>query len=123
MLFSEIHSTLFRSEKDTVMARRILNRRELRAELEAAEAQGISRPAETRRSPQSRPESARRPKPVAGPRTRVVWAVCDLGGRPVARFDYPCKAEAEALINDLKAKGKGTHFLRSLKEPISADRE
>jgi hypothetical protein len=51
----------------------------------------------------------------------VVWAVCDLGGRTVAKFDYPRKAEAEACITELKAKGKGTHFLRALKEPISAE--
>jgi hypothetical protein len=49
---------------------------------------------------------------------RIVWAVCDLGGRPVATFEYPCKAEAAALAAQLKAKGRGTHFLRSVKEPI-----
>jgi hypothetical protein len=52
---------------------------------------------------------------------RVVWAVCDLGGRPVAKFDYPCRADAESLIARLKTEGKGTHFLRSLKEPILPD--
>ena len=50
---------------------------------------------------------------------RVVWAVCDVGGRTVKTFDYTCKAEAEACMAELKAKGKGMHFLRSLKEPIS----
>ena len=50
---------------------------------------------------------------------RVVWAVCDLGGRTVATFDYVQKADAETLIVQLKAKGKGEHFLRSLKEPMA----
>jgi len=103
------------------MARRTLNRRELRAEAEAAEAMGLSNQAEPRHSPRPRTEPARRPKPAASPRMRVVWAVCDLGGRPVATFEYACKAEAEALIARLKAQGKGTHFLRSLKEPIQPD--
>ena len=49
---------------------------------------------------------------------RVVWAVCDVGGRTVATFDYPSKAEAEALVARLKAQGKGTHFVRSIKEPM-----
>ena len=49
----------------------------------------------------------------------MVWAVCDVGGRTVATFDYPQKAEAEALIAKLKGQGKGTHFVRSVKEPIS----
>ena len=103
------------------MARRPLNRRELRAAVEAAEALGIKAQAGQPPKPTPRPstEPARRPKPAAGPRMRVVWAVCDLGGRPVATFEYPQKAEAEALIAKLKVQGKGTHFLRSVKEPMA----
>jgi hypothetical protein len=52
---------------------------------------------------------------------RVVWAVCDVGGRTVASFDYTAKGEAEALVTRLKAAGKGTHFLRSLKQPMDPD--
>ena len=51
---------------------------------------------------------------------RVVWAVCDIGGRTVATFDYPRKADAEALAAALKAKGKGSHFVRSVKEPMDS---
>jgi hypothetical protein len=54
---------------------------------------------------------------------RVVWAVCDVGGRTVATFDYPDKAAAEALVGRLKSQGKGTHFVRSIKEPMQPDRE
>lgn len=105
------------------MARRILNRRELRAAAEAAEQMGIPDQTQPKRSPPSKTEPARRSKPAASPRMRVVWAVCDLGGRTIAKFDYPAKADAEALISKLKAQGKGTHFLRSLKEPIVPDYE
>jgi hypothetical protein len=100
------------------MARRTLNRRELRAAAEAAEALGIK---DTDASPRSRPkgEAEKRPRPAPSARMRVVWAVCDLGGRTVATFDYAQKAEAEAHIARLKAQGKGTHFLRSVKEPMS----
>jgi hypothetical protein len=49
---------------------------------------------------------------------RMVWAVCDMGGRTVATFEYSQKSDAEAHIAQLKAKGKGSHFLRSLKESI-----
>jgi hypothetical protein len=100
------------------MARRILNRRELRAAAEAAEQMGIPDQTVRKRSSQPKSEPNQRTKAGASPRMRVVWAVCDLGGRTVAKFDYPCKAEAEALIGKLKAQGKGLHFLRSLKEPI-----
>ena len=97
------------------MARRILNRHELRAAAEAAEALGQNTPPERR--PRGEPEE-RRPKPGSSPRMRVVWAVCDVGGRTVATFDYPSKAQAEALAASLKAQGKGSHFVRSVKEPM-----
>jgi len=101
------------------MSRRPLNRRELRAQVEAAEARGIPVEGGAGGRSRSRSESrALRDKPAAAPRTRVAWAVCDLGGREVERFEYPKKAEAEARAQALKAGGKGTHFVRAVKEPI-----
>jgi hypothetical protein len=97
------------------MGRRPLNRLELRAAAEAAEALGLNTPPE--RKPRSEAVE-RRPKPAVAARMRVVWAVCDVGGRTVATFDYPRKADAETLAAQLKAKGKGEHFVRSFKEPM-----
>jgi hypothetical protein len=96
------------------MARRTLNRMELRAEAEAAEALGLNTP------PERKPRAAveRRVKPPVQARMRVVWVVCDVGGRTVATFDYPQKAEAEALAARLKAERKGLHFVRSVKEAM-----
>lgn len=95
------------------MARRTVNIRDLRAQVEAAEALGITTPAPRR--PRAEPDPLRdKPEPKA--KMKVVWAVCDLGGRSVATFDYPKKAEAEALAVALKARGKGNHFVRSVKE-------
>ncbi len=99
---------------------RPLNRRDLRAAAEAAEARGITSGPEPSRS-RPRSESSGRPKPSATARMKVVWAVCDVGGRTVATFDYVDKAAAEAKAADLKAKGKGMHFVRSVKEPIGYD--
>jgi hypothetical protein len=102
------------------MARRTVNRMELRAQAEAAEALGITNESSTRPPSRSKAESDRRPKPAPTARMRVVWAVCDVGGRTVATFDYADKADAEAHIVKLKAQGKGNHFLRSVKEPMSS---
>lgn len=90
-----------------------MNRRELRAAAEAAEALGRNTPSETK--PRSEP-SERRPRSEPKARMKVVWAVCDVGGRTVATFEYPNKSEAEALAVQLKARGKGVHFVRSIKE-------
>lgn len=103
------------------MARRTLNRMELRAMAEAAEAMGIKDETSSRARSSDRPrdrDTERRARPAPTVRTRVVWAVCDVGGRTVATFDYPQKADAEALVLKLKAQGKGTHFVRSVKEPM-----
>ena len=102
------------------MARRTLNRHALRAEAEAAEALGLNDKTKPRASAKPRTEPALRPKPAAAPRMRVVWAVCDVGGRTVKTFDYTAKAEAEACMAELKARGKGTHFVRSLKQPLGS---
>lgn len=102
------------------MARRIVNRHELRAAAEAAEARGLNKITEkTERASKPKEPSDRTPPVKAGMRMKVVWAVCDVGGRTVATFEYAQKAEAEALTVALKAKGKGMHFVRSLKEPIN----
>lgn len=98
------------------MGRRPLNRLELRAAAEAAEALGLNTPPE--KKPKAEP-TERRPKPAPTARMKVVWAVCDLGGKTVATFEYAQKADAEAHAAQLKAKGKGEHFLRSVKEPMN----
>jgi hypothetical protein len=49
-----------------------------------------------------------------------VWAVCDIGGRTVAKFEYPRKSEAEAHAAQLQNQGKGKHFVRSVKEPMAS---
>ncbi len=100
------------------MARRVINRRELRAEAEAAEARGI---VFTPAAKKPDPEKAAKPKPGAV-RMRMVWAVCDAGGKTVVTFPYPEKAAAEELAAELKKRGKGLHFLRAIKEPIENHR-
>lgn len=92
--------------------------RDMRLEYEAAEARGLIREDESAPRRSRSDSTERKPKPAGSPRMKVVWAVCDMGGRSVATFDYPQKAEAEALAAALKAKGKGNHFVRSEKVPL-----
>ena len=97
------------------MARRTINIREMRAQVEAAERLGLNTP--TERKPRAEP-SERRPKPEAHQKMKLVWAVRDIGGRTIQTFDYPDKAEAEAFAAALKAKGKGNHFVATEKVPM-----
>lgn len=100
------------------MARRTRSLREMRQMHEAAEARGLINAEDKPKKPREEPGRERKPKATPQVRLKVVWNVCDLGGRTVATFDYPQKADAEAHAAALKAKGKGNHFVRSEKVPM-----
>lgn len=106
------------------MARRTRTIREMREMVEAAEARGLITPDGKSTQSRGKPEEAeptRTSRPKNQPRMRVVWSVCDIGGRTVKQFDYPQKAEAEALVAQLIARGKGHHFVRSEKVPMTPE--
>lgn len=100
------------------MARRVRSIREMRAEYDAAEARGLVSADAPERKGRPGEAAERKPKADAKTRLKVVWAVCDHAGRTVQAFDYPQKADAEALVAQLKAKGKGNHFVRQEKVPM-----
>jgi hypothetical protein len=93
------------------------NRFDLRDEADALARLGLNTAKE--RKPRAAP-TERREKPTETMRMRVVWAVCDIGGKTLATFDYTNKADAEAHAAALKAKGKGPLFVRSIKEPMTS---
>lgn len=97
---------------------RPLNRHEMRDAYAAAEALGLTGndTAKPRRAPKE--PTQRDIKVDTTTRVRVVWAVCDIGGRTVQTFPYAEKAAAEARAAELKAKKRELHFVRSIKEPI-----
>lgn len=107
------------------MARRTLNRMELRR---AAESAGTTADVKDDAGTSATP-SAKAPKPKtskprktakskAPVRMRVRWAVVNDSLKQVAIFDYPQRTEAEQKAADLIEKGKGHHFVRGVKEPM-----
>ncbi len=110
------------------MARRTLNRMDLRRAAEAAGETAVGATAETggvatvttkraAKAPKTtKPrKSAKSKAPV---RMRVRWAVVNDSLKQVAVFDYPQRDEAEQKAADLIEKGKGHHFVRGVKEPM-----
>lgn len=61
-------------------------------------------------------KAAKAPKPAA--RMRIVWAVVNDAFKTVGTFEYSQKDAAEARAAELTAKGKGTHFVQKVKEPM-----
>jgi hypothetical protein len=122
------------ARKDGSMAGKPKNRLELRRQYEAAEpidpieeetAEAVEeaedeeverRPKKKAKAP-AKPKATKAPKPAA--RMRIVWAVVNDAFKTVATFDYTQKEAAEARAAELMAKGKGTHFIQKVKEPMA----
>src|SRR4051812_16937083 len=64
----------------------------------------------------AKPKAVKAPKPAA--RMRIVWTVVNDAFKPVGTFEYAQKEAAEARAAELTAKGKGTHFVQKVKEPM-----
>src|SRR5262249_55590906 len=111
------------------MARRVLNRRQLRAESDdaaRAEATPAAAPAmagapvpakATRKSRKAR-------VPKEPPRLRAFWGVVGGGMKQVAVFRYNQRAEADARVAQLSAGKGGPYFVQIVKvpmEPASAE--
>jgi hypothetical protein len=65
----------------------------------------------------SKAKAAKTVKPAA--RVRIVWAVVNDAFKTLATFDYNQKEAAQAKADELTAKGKGSHFLQKVKEPMA----
>jgi len=110
------------------MARRVLNRREMRKAADQAESQSTSSPDGATPAP---PKKGAKAKPAAAPKVRKTrkkkepprlcarWAVFDAAMKQVAVFDYNQRGEADQKIVDLTAKKKSPYFLQLIKEPMA----
>lgn len=106
------------------MARRILNRKELRVEdedLESPEAE------EEAAEPESEPSSAEVRKPARRKnraktarevRLKAFWGVFSQAGQQVAQFEYSQRAEADKKAKDLTESKKAPHFVQLVKKVI-----
>ncbi len=108
------------------MARRVLNRRELREAADAAEAKD-SQVKETDEAPKKKAAKKAPPavkvkktrKKKEPPRMCARWGVFDAAMKQVAIFAYNQKAEADQKVADLVAKKKAVYFLQMVKEPMA----
>jgi hypothetical protein len=124
------------------MAGRILNRRELRQQSDAADANRESddtaeevdaeveadaeegedgKPAKKAKGKAKakapKTPKVRKPRKVkAPPRQRVRWGIFDAGMKQIAVFDYNQRAAADEKLVDLQSKKKGLHFIQLVKE-------
>lgn len=100
------------------MARKVLNRKELREEAEAAEAaEGKKKKKEPgeKKTPAKRKSRAKATKEV---RLKAFWAVFNQSMKRVALFDYSQRKQAQKKAEELTASSKTPHFVAPHKEVI-----
>jgi hypothetical protein len=101
------------------MARKVVSRKELRAEVEAAEKAGVESPEAKKKvavkKKAARPSRAKEPKAV---RLKAFWGVFNQSLKRVALFDYSERRLADQKAEELSASGKSPHFVQLVKEII-----
>jgi hypothetical protein len=105
------------------MARKVVNRKELRAEAEAAEALGAAAEAEggkkkkaEKKAPVKRKSRSKTAEPE---RRKLFWGVFNQSAKRIALFDFSQRKAAEAKAAELTSGGKNQHFVMKVKEAIS----
>jgi hypothetical protein len=98
------------------MARRTLDRRELREAHEAAEAAAAGG-TQAKKPARKRKSRAKSDKEV---RYKAFWGVFNQSLKRVALFEYHERSAAEKKAEELSGSQKSPHFIRPVKEPIEA---
>ena len=108
------------------MARKVVNRKELRAENDAAERLESGAPAKkksakvaadgTVKVPVKRKSRAKAAKEV---RLKAFWGVFNQSMKRVALFEYSQRKQADQKAEDLSGSQKTPHFVQLVKEAIA----
>jgi len=100
------------------MARKIVNRKELRRENDAAEATTKEgKPAKAaKKAPAKRKSRAKAAKDV---RMKAFWGVFNQSLKRVALFEYSERKQADKKAAELTASAKTPHFVQPVKEAIT----
>lgn len=104
----------------TFMARRVVNRKELRAEAEAAEAQEKA-PKKKAAKKSTGTTTKRKTKAAVDVRMKMFWGVFSQNLKRVATFEFDQKDEAIQKADELSKGGKSPHFVQKVKEEIAPE--
>jgi hypothetical protein len=102
------------------MARKVLNRKELREESDAAERLGSEEGKEgktpaKKKAPVKRKSRAKAAKEV---RLKAFWGVFNQSLRRIALFEYSQRTQADKKAAELNESQKSPHFVQLVKEVI-----
>ena len=100
------------------MARKVLNRKELRAENDAAEAAGAKPKKKAATAAGEKPKRKSRVKVAKEVRLKAFWGVFNQSMKRVALFEYSQRKQAEKKASELSTSSKTPHFIQPVKEAI-----
>jgi hypothetical protein len=102
------------------MARKVLNRKELRAEAEAAEKSGAKKKKAAKAAPKKKSPTKRKSRSAAAAEVRLkaFWGVFNQSMKRVTVFEYDEKKKAEKKAAELSTSSKSPHFVQLVKEVI-----
>jgi len=98
-----------------IMARKLLNRKVIREENDAAERLDAEKPAAAKKPPVKRKSRAKVVKEV---RLKAFWGVFNQSLRRITVFEYSQRQEAQKKAEDLSESQKSPHFVQLVKEVI-----
>lgn len=110
------------------MARKVVNRKEKAAEIEAAAAREAAAPkkkttktAKVGADGAPKKKAVRKTKVVEEPRKKLYWGVFSQNLKRVAVYEFDQKDEASARAEELSKGGKSPHFIQKVKEEIQLE--
>ena len=98
------------------MARKIVNRKELRRAGEAAESAGVAAKGTAEKAPAKRKPRTKTPKEV---RLKAFWGVFNQSMKRQALYEYSERKQADKKAQELTASQKSPHFVQLVKEAIT----
>ncbi len=99
------------------MARKVVNRKALREEAEAAE-RAEKEEGGVKKKKKKKAKRKSRAKAAAEVRLKLFWGVYNQSLKRVAMFEFDQKKEAEKKAEVLGKSGKSPHFVQRVKEVI-----
>jgi hypothetical protein len=104
------------------MARKVVSRKEKRAEVEAAaKKSGTSTKTKTKKEPAAKkaaPKRKSRAKAAKDIRLKAFWGVFNQTLKRIALFEYSEKKKADKMAAELTAGGKSPHFVQLVKDVV-----
>lgn len=111
------------------MARKVINRRELREQSDAAAARGDAAGADVEageegatggkvKKKKAAVKRKSRAKSTEPARLKLFWGVFNQASKRIAKYDFTQKKQAEAKAAELSTGGKNPHFVAKVKEAV-----